>query len=115
MLDSPLCPKVAAPPRYVIRIASINPESDKSHAEFRAHALKNHISALLPLIPYPNRVFEVPGMDWRHEFDQRNVEAGLGHPPAVFPEIDRDYFLLCMDDILRASDDIRDSRPRYSD
>ena len=30
MLDSPLCPKVAAPPRYVIRIPSINPESDKS-------------------------------------------------------------------------------------
>ena len=30
MLDSHLCPKVAAPPHYVIRIPSINPESDKS-------------------------------------------------------------------------------------
>nr|VFJ54101.1 MAG: amino acid adenylation domain-containing protein/thioester reductase domain-containing protein [Candidatus Kentron sp. FM] len=85
------------------------------YAKLKAHALENHISALLPLLPYLDRVFEIPGMDWRHEFDQRNVEAGLGHPPAVFPEIDRDYFLLCMDDILRASDDIRDPRPRYSD
>ena len=29
-LDSPLCPKVAALPRYVIRIPPIDPESDKS-------------------------------------------------------------------------------------
>nr|VFJ67661.1 MAG: hypothetical protein BECKFM1743A_GA0114220_104541 [Candidatus Kentron sp. FM] len=34
MPDSPLCPKVAAPPRYVIRIPSINPESDKSLKEY---------------------------------------------------------------------------------
>ena len=84
------------------------------YAKFRAHALENHITALLPLLPYLDRVFEIPGMDWRHEFDQSNVEAGLDHPPKVFPEIDRDYFLLCMDDILRASDDIRDPSPRYS-
>ena len=34
MLDSRLCPKVAALPRYVIRIPPINPESDKSLVVF---------------------------------------------------------------------------------
>ena len=33
-LDSRLCPKVAALPRYVIRIPPINPESDKSHNNY---------------------------------------------------------------------------------
>ena len=38
MSDSPLCPKVAATPRYVIRIPSINPESDKSQILFTRKA-----------------------------------------------------------------------------
>lgn len=72
------------------------------YADLKRHALRERLPVLMSLCPYLDLVFDIPGMSWQHEVEQANVAAGLQASVEVFSKIDRDYFLRCLHDILRA-------------
>lgn len=70
------------------------------YAALKSRALSERSPVLMSLCPYLDRVFDIPGMNWRHDVEQANVSKVLDASYEVFPEVGRDFFLRCLDDIL---------------
>lgn len=72
------------------------------YASLKSRALSERSPMLMSLCPYLDRVFDIPGMNWQHDVEQANVSNGLNASHEVFPEVGRDFFLRCLEDILGA-------------